>query len=237
MCANNLKQNYFQFKADFFPITVLKITQSDIDKIEQQLLNKIQSAPNYFQQAPMIIDINEINQDIDAVNLKAICDLLREQTIIPVGIRGLQNKQYHLAKAQNLAIINDNKTIKTDLKPQSTISNKQKSAATNKIITKPVRSGTRVYAKGGDLIILAAVNAGGECIADGNIHIYGTLRGRALAGANGNESARIFCQKLDADLVSIAGHYLTNDEFNVPKTSHSMIQIYLNEGTFTIDPI
>ncbi len=85
-------------------------------------------------------------------------------------------------------------------------------AATARIITTPVRSGQQIYARGGDLIILAAVGAGAEVMADGNIHIYGALRGRAMAGVCGNEQARIFCQSLEAELISIAGFFKACDD-------------------------
>lgn len=76
-----------------------------------------------------------------------------------------------------------------------------------KVVAQPVRSGQRIYAKGADLVVIGAVNAGAEVIADGNVHVYGSLRGRALAGAGGDVEARIFCQSLEAELVSIAGTY------------------------------
>jgi septum site-determining protein MinC len=75
-----------------------------------------------------------------------------------------------------------------------------------------VRSGTQIYARGGDLIVTAAVSPGAELVADGNIHVYGVLRGRALAGAAGDSAARIFCTRLEAELVSIAGHYLVSEQ-------------------------
>ncbi|MBR9911749.1 MAG: septum site-determining protein MinC, partial [Gammaproteobacteria bacterium] len=83
----------------------------------------------------------------------------------------------------------------------------------NKIITTPIRSGQQVYAAGGDLIVLAAVSTGAEVLADGNIHIYGALRGRALAGVRGDTSARIFCQSLEAELISIAGDFKLHEDF------------------------
>src|SRR3989338_7212034 len=99
-----------------------------------------------------------------------------------------------------------------------------------KIVTKPVRAGTQVYAKDGDLIIMAPVNAGAEVISDGNIHIYAPLRGRALAGANGDTNARIFCKQLEAELISIAGHYLLNEKINAGNYAQNMVQIFLNNN-------
>lgn len=81
-----------------------------------------------------------------------------------------------------------------------------------RMLTDPVRSGQQVYAENSDLIVLGPVSAGAELIADGCIHVYGTLRGRAIAGANGNPNARIFCRRLEADLVAIAGVYMVADQ-------------------------
>lgn len=101
----------------------------------------------------------------------------------------------------------DNEPRKTESDSQPTIS------MDNQVITHPIRSGQRVYARG-DLTIIGSVSPGAEVIADGNIHVYGALRGRAMAGAKGNESARIFCQKLDAELIAIAGNYKPNEEID-----------------------
>lgn len=98
-----------------------------------------------------------------------------------------------------------------------------------KVITTPVRSGQQVYAKGTDLVVLTQVGEGAEVIADGNIHIYGTLRGRAIAGAGGNEQARIFCQSLKAELISIAGIYQVSDDLPTEQNGASC-QVELKEN-------
>jgi septum site-determining protein MinC len=100
-------------------------------------------------------------------------------------------------------------------------------------LTQPLRAGQIVYAEARDAIALAAVNAGAELIADGNIHVYGPLRGRALAGAGGNEQARIYCQKLEADLVSIAGVYVSKDALPADKLGKA-VQIFLQAGDLVI---
>ena len=101
-------------------------------------------------------------------------------------------------------------------------------AAFTLTLTQPLRAGQIVYAKNRDAIALAAVNSGAELIADGNVHVYAALRGRALAGAGGNEQARIFCQKLEADLVSIAGVYLSKDALPADKLGKA-VQIALRD--------
>jgi len=106
-----------------------------------------------------------------------------------------------------------------------------------RMVTQPIRSGQRIYARGGDLIILAAVNAGAEVMADGNIHIYAPLRGRALAGVQGDQDARIFCHCMEAELIAIAGSYRFFED-NVPKEIYQKsVQIRLRGEQLDIVPI
>ena len=105
--------------------------------------------------------------------------------------------------------------------------------ATARLITQPVRSGTQVYARGGDLVVTAAVSPGAELVADGNIHVYGPLRGRALAGAGGDAEARIFCSRLEAELVSIAGRYLVSEQLP-PELHGAPVQIALVDDQLTV---
>ncbi|EIC20205.1 septum site-determining protein MinC [Thiorhodovibrio frisius] len=103
------------------------------------------------------------------------------------------------------------------------------------LINRPVRSGQKVYAAGGDLTVTAAVNSGAELMADGNIHIYGPLRGRVFAGIKGDTRARIFCQDLQAELVAVAGHYRVSE--NIPANlKNARVQIYLDQDTLRIEP-
>jgi septum site-determining protein MinC len=100
-------------------------------------------------------------------------------------------------------------------------------------VTQPVRSGTQIYARGADLVVTAAVHTGAEIIADGNIHVYGPLRGRAMAGAAGDDEARIFCSRFEAELVSIAGRYLVSEQMP-PEMRGLAVQITLDDDRLTI---
>ncbi|MBU1666754.1 MAG: septum site-determining protein MinC, partial [Gammaproteobacteria bacterium] len=102
------------------------------------------------------------------------------------------------------------------------------------VIDKPVRAGQRIHAEGGDLVVLAIVNAGAELIADGDIHVYAPLRGRALAGARGDTGARIFAQCMEAELVSIAGYFqVFEDGIPAPLRSKS-VQVFLDGEQVTL---
>jgi len=164
--------------------------------------------------------------------------------MIPIGLRSINLTSQEITIPDGLVIMKASKQAekKTEASLTSgTTTNKmpepKKQSSNSKLITMPVRSGTQYYARDGDLIVTAAVNPGGECFANGNIHIYGPLRGKALAGVNGNEKSRIFCASLEAELIAIAGHYLTRDQMNPPKINKPMIQIYLKDGKIQIDGI
>ena len=104
------------------------------------------------------------------------------------------------------------------------------------LVTEPVRSGQRVFADRGDLVVVAAVSSGAELIAHGNIHVYGTLRGRALAGVNGDRTARIFCSSLEAELIAIAGLYRTSDDLG-PSVRKQRVQAFLRDETLCVEPL
>ncbi|MBS4099143.1 MAG: septum site-determining protein MinC [Sulfuricella sp.] len=105
------------------------------------------------------------------------------------------------------------------------------------VIDKPVRTGQRIYAKGADLVVLSIVNAGAELIADGDIHIYAPLRGRAIAGAQGNEGARIFVQRLEAELISIAGIFRVFEEGVPEEFRGKPAQVHLEGSRLVIQPL
>lgn len=108
--------------------------------------------------------------------------------------------------------------------------------ATSLLVTEPVRSGQQIFAERGDLVVVASVSPGAELIARGNIHVYGTLRGRALAGVHGDSAARIFCETLDAELIAIAGLYKLSDAID-PSLRRRRVQAFLNDGTLSVEPL
>lgn len=213
------KSDVFQLKADFLPITVLQITQNDTKALNAQLKTITEKAPKYFANAPVMVDFTPLHNDSDAPDLKAMCAILRDHKMQPIAARGIEDNP-------TLPVIPD-RTAQKPAQQNADTPKKAPNYQAAKVIDKPVRAGTQIYAKDGDLIILSSVNAGAEVIADGHIHIYGPLRGRALAGANGNTNAHIFCKTLEAELVAIAGRYLVNEKIKSPKSKHAMLQISL----------
>ena len=150
--------------------------------------------------------------------------------IIPVGVRNGNEQQTQAALTASLGSLN----AKAEQHKEPSIKNDKNS--TSKLITQPVRSGQQIYAQNSDLVVLASVSAGAELLADGNIHVYGTLRGRALAGVSGNDQARIFCLKLEAELVSIAGIYKLRDDLQPPPGGQGA-HIFLADDKLQINPI
>jgi len=103
-----------------------------------------------------------------------------------------------------------------------------------KIITSPVRGGQQIYAQGSDLVVISSVSPGAELLADGNIHVYGPMRGRVLAGVKGDTKARIFCQQMSAELVSIAGHYKVSEDLRRDPLWGSGVQVSLSGDVLNI---
>ncbi|MEQ1619933.1 MAG: septum site-determining protein MinC [Methylococcales bacterium] len=229
-----------EFKSTTFSVPVLILGSNDAVNIKLQLQDKIQLAPEFFKNSPLILDLHELNkQDLD-IDVSSLIALLRSLALLPVGIRGATTVQLQQAielgipanSGTNQAAI---ETSKAQPEPhQVTASEAEPSyiAVSTTLITQPIRSGQRVYAHG-DLIVLAQVSAGAEIIAEGNIHVYGTLRGRALAGVQGNEDARIFCSDLQAELISIAGTYKISEDLTESVRNHP-VQISLQNNTLTI---
>ncbi|HEX7969960.1 MAG TPA: septum site-determining protein MinC, partial [Stellaceae bacterium] len=119
--------------------------------------------------------------------------------------------------------------------PERAIAERAAPESRTRLVTQPVRSGSQIYAKGGDLVVVAPVSAGAEIIADGHIHVYGALRGRAIAGATGDTSARIFAHRFEAELISVAGRYLVSDAI-APEHLHQPAQVALIDDRLCILP-
>jgi septum site-determining protein MinC len=158
--------------------------------------------------------------------------------MIPVGVRGGTDAQHSAAEALELAILAEGRPGQGEgaapRPPRQAVT--RAAAPGSLLVTRPIRSGQRIYASGGDLVVVAQVSSGAEVMADGNIHVYGALRGRALAGVKGNREARIFCQSLHAELVSVAGHYRISENIG-PDLKGEAVQIHLQEQRLLIESL
>lgn len=235
----------FQLKGSMVTVMVMEILQSDLRDFATELHEKVNSAPEFFQDTPLVFNLEKLTEQAE-IDFVSLIDSCRGNGLFPFAVKGGSEKQLIAARSAGLVPISGGKAREESIdrpapEPEPVEENlavempSQLSPAKQptKMVTQPVRSGQQVYAKGGDLIVLSSVSEGAEILADGNIHVYGALRGRALAGVQGDESARIFCSHLDASLVSIAGVYLLND--NIEKSLLGKnVQISLNEEQLEI---
>ncbi len=221
----------FQFRANFLPCTVLQITRYDWEALEQQLVSAISNAPPFFTDLPVIIDLDKI-KSLGVLNFIKLKEVLLANKMIPVGIRGGSEEQHLSAALVGMPTLTASRLSTAETKPKK---KEEPIARLTKLVTTPIRSGMQIYARESDLIVTAAVSQGAEILADGNIHVYGSLRGRVLAGVQGNLQARIYCRTLDAELVSIAGYYLTKEDILNSPLGDGMKQIYLENEQVRID--
>ncbi|MBK1705400.1 septum site-determining protein MinC [Halochromatium glycolicum] len=236
----------FELKAAAFTLPVIRLLRLDTEALEVQLTSKVQQAPGFFEHTPVVIELSELPADEDDVGFPALVGLLRGLGMIPVGVRGGSRAQHEAAKAMELAILREaasprkteaSQPIPDDVPIASKLGDRDVGVETGShVIDRPVRSGQRVYAAGGDLTVLAPVNSGAELMADGNIHVYAPMRGRAMAGLHGDTKARIFCSDLQAELVSVAGHYRVSDRIPA-ELKGRRIQVFLEQSTLRIEPL
>lgn len=230
------RQSCFQFKTSFSPCTILQMTRYDLDALQQQLDAAIQRAPNFFIGSPVVIDLETV-KTLGILDFARIKQILIDNNMVPVGARGGSPEQHAAAVSVGIPSIAVGKGKPTTTTSNSSQTKKIEPRQQTKVITTPIRSGMQVYAKDADLIIIAPVSAGAELLADGNIHVYGPLRGRALAGVQGNTQARIFCRTLEAELVAIAGYYLVKEDMQKLPSQDSTVQIYLENEQVKIETV
>ncbi|MCS5707739.1 septum site-determining protein MinC [Candidatus Berkiella cookevillensis] len=213
-------------KGSLFTLTAIQLYRFDLLEIANELDSKIKQAPNFFQNTPIVIDLQSLEID-SSTQVTELIALFKKKKLIPVGIRGASNRYKDLAIEAGLAILPEAKpapkiaktakqsapeeiseaTPHTSIKADTIEVTEASNQTGSRLITAPVRSGQQIYAPGGDLVVLAPVSHGAELLAEGHIHVHGPLRGRALAGVNGDKTAIIYCKSLEAELVSIAGQY------------------------------
>lgn len=226
-------------------LTVLEIRETDCDCIARQIDEQLARAPGFFARMPVLLTLPGALPD-----LQRVTEILHKADLSVVGVLDASDATAQAAREAGLGLMSSpGKNAKTPEPPPSTPAEapREKRARANgsdesgvssktptRLITKPVRSGQQIYARGGDLVIAASVSEGAEVLADGHIHVYGALRGRALAGASGDAQARIFCRRFEPDLVAIAGCYKVADAMDEGVRSRT-VQVRLDDDNLMIE--
>lgn len=241
-----------EIKGSMFTLPVLRLQSINMELIAKDLSQRLAQHLRFFEHAPVVIELDHLDDQDNSLDLPALCALLRQAHLVPVGVRQANPEQAKAAIAAGLAVlkgggsvsprsetitpVNQAKVATAPTKQAETASSKPE-AVPAMVVRQPVRSGQQIYARGGDLIVLAAVNAGAEVIADGNIHVYAPLRGRALAGVQGDTSASIFTQSMEAELVAIAGNYQVFEDGQAKDIYSRAVRIFLNDTHINISPL
>jgi len=217
-----------------FTVMVVRAGMLRDPAFEHELAEQILRSPRFFLNAPVVLDLKQAAEFTNQSEFVEAREILRRHTLTLIGVQNAVPAQLEAATGAGLASFAPNAPQPSRSTPREpTRSAMPAAAAKTRLVTQPVRSGTQIYARGADLVVTAAVGAGAEIIADGNIHVYGALRGRALAGAGGDVDARIFCSRLEAELVSIAGHYLVSEQLP-PEQQGYPVQIALVDERLTV---
>ncbi|MBA6351195.1 MULTISPECIES: septum site-determining protein MinC [unclassified Colwellia] len=228
-----------EFKGSSFTLSVLHLKTSKLADIRSDLAKKVAQAPDFFYLVPIVVSIEKLEGSVD---YQAIKSLIEEFNFTFVGFTGLiANEQRTLIRELGFSFVNTAKNQSLDKAPRAekpeitkteTIADiPDRGLFSDKIHRGQIRSGQQVYAKDQNLVVIGSVSAGAEVIADGNIHVYGSLRGRAIAGATGHHHAQIYCQNLEAELVSINGNYWLSE--SMEQHWGSPVYIHLTDSELT----
>lgn len=246
----------FQLKGSVATILLLELHHYTADAFAGQLQQKVEKAPQLLLQSPIVISLDKLRDDGDAPDLEALLGQCRQFGLQPIGFRACLRFDEAI-RATGMAILPQTSgrsgAVLRELMPageDDSAAAAQASASggvavpvvsrftrlPSKIVTQPVRSGQQVYARDCDLIVMSHISEGAEILADGNIHVYGGLRGRALAGVQGDVGARIFCHSLEAELLAVAGNFMLSEDFR-GKVWKKPVQVCLKGEKLCIEPL
>lgn len=244
--------NLFDFKSASLTLEAFLLKTGNLTALEAALTERFGGSPDVFDGEPVVIDLTHLASLDVSVNFGALVALLTRFKLKPVAFRGGSPAQARVAREAGLAEAPDSvtaparvetvvqeviKEVVREVPVEVRVEVPVPSGAPTMIIDKPLRSGQQVYAKGGDLIVTAVVNHGAEVIADGSIHVYAPLRGKAIAGAKGNAQARIFSTCMEPELLSIAGTYRTTENPLPANVKGKPAQIRLDGDRLVFEPI
>jgi septum site-determining protein MinC len=235
----------FEIKSANLPLVALLLKSPDLHLLEQELQGRFGDIPEFFDHDPLVIDLAPLGDgEVDFVKVVA---LLKKYRVVPVAVKGGNEGQMRAALEAGLAAAQEAALTRAESAPTPALPQRGREdqpehpptpqPTSALVIDKPLRSGQQVYARGRDVVVLAMVNAGAEVIADGHVHVYAPLRGKAIAGARGDTDARILTLCLEPELVSIAGVYRTSEHPLPPPLRGKPAQIRLEGEKLVMQPL
>ncbi|MCE2922578.1 MAG: septum site-determining protein MinC [Roseomonas sp.] len=241
----------FRLRGANFNLLVLRLLDHRPEAVVPAIGDQFRCAPGFLRFAPIVLGLSDIQVPPNEVDFPGLIKGLKELEIMPIGTTGGTVEMRNAALSYGLPPVRSVGGKETDDfvvpaapsdgAPQAAAAPpppaaKPAAARSTMVVEQPVRAGQRIWAEGADLIITSTVNAGAEVIADGNIHVYGALRGRAIAGGASNMEARVFALNFDPELVSIAGFYAVREGFPAAQIGKAM-QVRLVGERMRFDPI
>ncbi|WP_254453561.1 septum site-determining protein MinC [Siccirubricoccus sp. G192] len=244
----------FRLRAGNFNLLVLRLLDPRPEAVLPALGDQFRKAPGFLRFAPLVIGLADLEVAPEEVDFRGLVEGLHRLEIVPIGTTGGSPAMRQAAQGAGLPPLRPvggaagAKEAEEELPPPpAAVAAPEAAPATPAadfkgtgrsamLVTEPVRSGQRIYAQGADLIVTATVNPGAEVIADGNIHIYGALRGRAVAGAADDAAARIFAQNFDPELVAIAGYYAVREGLGNAPIGRA-VQVRLDGEEMRFEPL
>lgn len=234
----------YQIRGRFFTAIALRPGGETDAAFYDALDAQMRQMPHFFANAPLVVDLEQIVAAGAEVDLPRLVAALRQRKLSVFGVQNGTALQTEAALGAGLIALPSGREAPVERVERAT---RRPAAAraepapappgpTTRMITEPVRSGQKIVAEHGDLVVLASVGSGAELVAIGNIHVYGQLRGRALAGVGGDETARIFCQNLDAELLAIAGLYRTSEDLG-PDIRKQRVQAFLRDEKLFVEAL
>ncbi|MEQ6434914.1 septum site-determining protein MinC [Comamonas sp. w2-DMI] len=236
----------FDLKSAQLPVLSVVLRDTDVRVLVDDLAARLADDPDFFDNDPVLIDLSHVREADSEIDFAVLVDALRSHRTVPVAVCGGSDRQMADARALGLVAAPDAAParrpapgIQEVVREVEVVHEVEVPAplADAVIVDKPLRSGQRVYAKGTDIVVLSMVSYGAEVIADGNVHVYAPLRGRAVAGARGNTEARIFSTCMEAQLLSIAGIYRTIETDLPADVAGKPAKVRLEGEKIIIEPV
>lgn len=250
-----------QLRGGSFTLLVLRLADPKDQGFYSWLADRVMQAPNFFRHAPVVIDLQDL-REAPPFNIAELGRRLRQHWLVPIGVQNGTEEQNKAAVNAGLSLLPEGRDValdgnatgptvgpkpalagggpdderRDDQESDDEVADEAGFGRRGRLVTQPVRSGRQVYASQGDLVVLSSISPGAELLADGHIHVYGALRGRAIAGVSGDTQARIFCHSLEAELISVAGYWRVRED--IP--DHLIgkpVQIFLDQERVMIEAL